>query len=286
MADKKFDLGDYVEVKDRIRILYELFPQARIETDYHLTSEPDDRPKVIVRALVYRKPEDEKPAGHGTSWLYLPGSTTYTKGSEIENAETSAVGRAIGMLGILIVGGMASRQEVEAKQGESDRPARPAPPRLPPREDPATQDPEPSKEPYTETEEMIGRLRRHGTIRKGTSDRYKLAAFIGPEGHAIGFRLEVGPEKHIPQCIVDGPLGEALYLATGEHPDKLIGVGATVSGILYNVRGPKGSWYRLHVDHIETTIDGLEVVLPAENTEAPDVEAPPDNVPLFGEIAS
>src|SRR5687768_6226740 len=106
MPDKKFELGDYVEVKDRIRVLYEFFPQARIETDYHLTSEPDDRPKVIARALVYRKPEDEKPAGNGTSWMYLPGKTTFTRDSEIENAETSAVGRAIGMLGILITGGM------------------------------------------------------------------------------------------------------------------------------------------------------------------------------------
>src|SRR5687768_2837480 len=121
MPDKKFELGDYVEVKDRIKILYELFPQARIETDFQLTSEPDDKPKVICRAYVYRKPEDERPAGHGTSWLYLPGATPYTRGSEIENAETSAVGRAIGMLGILIDRSIASAQEVENKRDHNPR---------------------------------------------------------------------------------------------------------------------------------------------------------------------
>jgi hypothetical protein len=121
MPEKRFDLGDYVEVRDRIRILYELFPQARIETDYTLTSEPDDKPKVICRAFVYRKPEDERPAGHGTSWLYLPGTTPYTRGSEVENAETSAVGRAIGMLGILIDKSIATSNEIENKREDAPK---------------------------------------------------------------------------------------------------------------------------------------------------------------------
>ena len=278
MPDKKFELGDYVEVKDRIKLFYELFGQGRLVTgEVRLSTEPDGVPRVMVQGLAYRSPDDPLP-GVGWSWMALPGSTPYTRGSELENVETSAWGRAIGSLGILIDRSIASAQEVENKRDE-----RPAPPRLPARQDPATVEPAAS-EAYTEHEEMLGRVRRNGMIRKGTSDRYKLAAHIGPEGHAIGFRLEVGPEKHIPQCIVDGPLGEALYVATGEHPDKLIGVAATVSGLLYSVKGPKSSWYRLHVDHIETTIDGLEVVLPAD-IEAP-AEAllePPEDVPLVGE---
>lgn len=125
MADSKFDLGDYVEVKDRIRILYEFFPQARVVTDYTITDAPDAKPKVIARAEVYRQPDDDRPAATGTSWLYLPGSTAYTRGSEVENAETSAVGRAIGMLGILIDKSLASRNEVEAKAGSSSPIAEP-----------------------------------------------------------------------------------------------------------------------------------------------------------------
>lgn len=289
MPEKKFELGDYVEVKDRIRILFELFPQARIETDYHLTAEPDDRPKVICRALVYRKPDDPKPAGFGTSWLYLPGSTPYTKGSEIENAETSAVGRAIGMLGILIDHSLASRQELDNKQGEQERAAdtsdrqahRPAPPRLPARPDPATEDPTPTNDPYQEIEELVGRVRRRGTIKPGTAEGFKLTDVRQtPDGYRVGFRLEVGPQKHIPQCLVAGPLGAALLAATGEKPDVLKGVGATVAGILYHVKNNRPdsqSWYRLHVDQIETTINGLEVVLPAP------ADGPPADVPLFGE---
>jgi hypothetical protein len=164
----------------------------------------------------------------------------------------------------------------EARTG----PQRPAPPRLPARTDPATVDPEPAAEPYVEQEEIIGRVRRRGLIRKGTAEGYKLDGRIGPEGHAIGFRLEVGPEKHIPQCIVAGPLGETLYQATGEHPEVLLGIPSTVAGILYHVRQNRGnSWYRLHVDRIETTINGLDVILPAEV----DPDGPPDDVPLLGE---
>lgn len=123
MADADYTdrLKDYVQVKDRVKALYDLFGQARIETTYELTSEPDAKPKVICRALVYRNPDDAHPST-GTSWLYLPGTTPYTKGSEIENAETSAVGRAIGFLGILIDKSLASLNEIAGKQGQSDEP--------------------------------------------------------------------------------------------------------------------------------------------------------------------
>ena len=122
-------------------------------------------------------------------------------------------------------------------------------------------------EPYTEEETLTGRVRRRGIIRKGSAEGYKVDARIGPEGHAIGFRLDIDGDKAIPQCVADGPLGEALYMATGEHPETLIGVPATVAGILYHVRSPKGSWYRLKVDLIETTINGLDVILPAQEAE-------------------
>ena len=112
----------------------------------------------------------------------------------------------------------------------------------------------------------MGRVRRRGIIRKGSSDDYKLTARIGPEGHSFGFRLEIDGEKNIPQCAVAGPLGEAVYLATSEHPETLIGKVATVAGLLYNVKrkGVPNSWYRLHVDRIETD----EWILPADDKPA------------------
>jgi hypothetical protein len=116
-GDRKFDLGDYVEVKDRIRIFYELYAQGRLVTEeVQLTNEPDGVPRVLVRAAAYRSSEDEHPA-RGWSWMELPGKTTYTRGSELENTETSAWGRAIAALGILVDKSIASAQEVQNKSG-------------------------------------------------------------------------------------------------------------------------------------------------------------------------
>ncbi len=184
-------------------------------------------------------------------------------------------------------------RDLYRKAPDERRTDRPAPARLPARTDPATVDPAsaPSKEPYTETEELIGRVRRRGIVRKGSAEGYKLDARQGPDGHVIGFRLEVGPEKHIPQCAIEGPLGEAVYQATGEKPTVLLGIPATVAGILYYVKsnridpktGRDASWYRLHVDRIETTINGLDVILPADPADAPVPEPPAEaeTVPLF-----
>jgi hypothetical protein len=113
----KYDdrLKDYVDVKERIRLFYEKYPEGRLVTqDVILTREPDDVPRVHVHASAYRDPSDQHPTD-GWSWLVLPGSTPYTKGSEIENAETSAWGRAIGALGIGISTSIASSDEVRSK---------------------------------------------------------------------------------------------------------------------------------------------------------------------------
>jgi hypothetical protein len=131
-------------------------------------------------------------------------------------------------------------------------------------------------------EEMMGRVRRRGIIRKGTADNYKLVAKQGPDGHVFGFRLEIDGDKNIPQCLVAGLLGEALFLASGAKPETLIGKAATVAGLLYNVKrkDKPGSWYRLHVDRIETD----EFILPSELPAPEDVgPEPPDTVELVGE---
>jgi hypothetical protein len=67
---------------------------------------------VIGRAYAFRHPGDEKP-GVGTAQEYLPGKTNFTRGSEIQNLETSCWGRAIGALGIGIDKSIATREEVE-----------------------------------------------------------------------------------------------------------------------------------------------------------------------------
>jgi len=118
----KFDdrLKDYVDVKERIRLFYEQYPEGRlVTTEVRATREPDDTPRVWVEAAAYRTAEDPLP-GRGWSWLGLPGTTNFTRGSEIENAETSAWGRAIGALGIGIAASIASSDEVRAKAVQAD----------------------------------------------------------------------------------------------------------------------------------------------------------------------
>jgi hypothetical protein len=67
---------------------------------------------VIGRAYAYRTPEDQRP-GVGTAWEIVPGTTPFTRGSEIQNLETSAWGRAIGALGIGIDASIATLDEIQ-----------------------------------------------------------------------------------------------------------------------------------------------------------------------------
>lgn len=123
---EKFDLGDYVEVKDRIRVFYEFYAGGRLVTEeVRATTEPDGKPRVWVKAAAYRTADDPHP-GIGWSWLELPGITPYTKGSELENAETSAWGRAIAALGVLIDAhvGSANEARTKAEAKTEERPAR------------------------------------------------------------------------------------------------------------------------------------------------------------------
>lgn len=108
------DLRGYVDVKARIALFYAAHPDGRLVTDRVEIWQDVEPPRVVVKALAYRTADDALP-GVGWSWLTLPGTTNFTRGSEIENAETSAWGRAIGSLGIGIDASIATTDEIEAK---------------------------------------------------------------------------------------------------------------------------------------------------------------------------
>jgi len=105
---------DYVPVNERIEAFYAKHPEGSIQSEIvELT--PD---RVTVKAYAYRFLEDERP-GIGHSSMDIPGSTSFTRGSEVENAETSAWGRAIAALGFEVKRGIATKEDVRNKQPEA-----------------------------------------------------------------------------------------------------------------------------------------------------------------------
>ena len=266
MSDKKFDLGDYVEVKDRIKLFYELYGQGRLVTgEVRLTTEPDGVPRVLVQAFAYRSPDDPLP-GVGWSWLELPGKTTYTKGSEVENAETSAWGRAIGSLGILIDRSIASANEVQNKQ----EPATPASVNAQERERLAASD---DRKRDLDGRGSDGSL--IGTV-EVAKDFPDFMPRIGPEGPVLAFKLTsaAGGIK----VIATGPLAEVLALSK----DSVLGHRVSCWGrIRDEAFTPKGTRKAITYQVLDLErIKGPDFTLPADDDALPE---PPDDVPLVGE---
>jgi hypothetical protein len=118
---------DYIPVADRITEFYEKHPQGSLQSEILTLTDS----LVLVKAWAYRDAEDQRP-GIGHSSLGIPGSTPYTRGSEVENAETSAWGRAIAALGFEVKNGVATAEDVRNKsapQAAAPRPvaSRPTP---------------------------------------------------------------------------------------------------------------------------------------------------------------
>lgn len=94
----------YAEVNSRILAFRKLFPNGTISTD--IVNLEDG--VCVIKATVM----NEEGFVLGTGYAYeKEGSTFINKTSYIENAETSAVGRALGMVGIGIDTSIASYEE-------------------------------------------------------------------------------------------------------------------------------------------------------------------------------
>jgi len=106
---------DYVDVAARIAEFYTRFPDGSLQMDPPEWVEVDGAKFIMGRAYAYRTPDDGRP-GIGTAWEPVPGRTPYTRGSEVQNLETSSWGRAIASLGIATRAGIATAQEVEGAQ--------------------------------------------------------------------------------------------------------------------------------------------------------------------------
>ena len=105
---------DYAEVTQRIKAFRSLFPNGAIETSII----SNDNQMVVMKATV----RDEEGHVLGEGHAYEKESSSFiNKTSYIENCETSAVGRALGMCGFGIDTSVASYEEVANAINNQDR---------------------------------------------------------------------------------------------------------------------------------------------------------------------
>lgn len=98
---------DYVQVNERIKAFRMLYPNGSISTE--MVS--NDSGICVFKAYVYESTEEIAPLATGHAYE-KESSSFINKTSYIENCETSAVGRALGFLGIGIDTSIASYEEV------------------------------------------------------------------------------------------------------------------------------------------------------------------------------
>src|SRR3990167_7024615 len=117
LEDKAIDFKGkkYVLVSDRVIFFNERYPEGSITTELVSTPEADT---VIIKATI--KP-NEKQIFTGYSQATW-GEGYINKTSALENAETSAVGRALAFMGIGVLDSIASADEMNKAGVEKTRP--------------------------------------------------------------------------------------------------------------------------------------------------------------------
>lgn len=120
-----FSLDGYIDVAERLREFKGKHPEGSlqpVDPRHPFTIETiADAIFIVYTAAAYRSPADERP-GIGCAWEPFPGKTPYTKDSELQNAETSAWGRAIVAALASDTQKIASAQEVRNRQADRDAP--------------------------------------------------------------------------------------------------------------------------------------------------------------------
>jgi hypothetical protein len=100
--------NSYVTVAERIQLFHKQYPKGYILTD--LQTAPDSK-LIIIKAHIY--PDYENPRCFNGYSQAIIGDGMINKTSALENAETSAVGRALGFLGLGSTDSIASADEVD-----------------------------------------------------------------------------------------------------------------------------------------------------------------------------
>ena len=104
-----FDLESYATVQERIAQFYQDFPDGSIRTFLVVR----DGPEVVFEARVFRTPEEAAMGIYTSGYAReMEGKTPVNRTSHLENAESSAVGRALANLGYATDARRPSRSEM------------------------------------------------------------------------------------------------------------------------------------------------------------------------------
>lgn len=131
----KPDLAGYVDVAARLRLALACHPMLRVTESAPIVRNLGERAYIEVAVTVHRDPDDTHPVT-AHAWEPWPGRTPFTRDSEMMNAATSALGRALGYMGYGIDRGLATVDEItnrqdipqEAPQRPVEAAVRPEPP--------------------------------------------------------------------------------------------------------------------------------------------------------------
>jgi hypothetical protein len=106
-----FNLDNYETVEDRLVKFWADHTDGRVITSIHYY----DDTRILVRAEVYFDREDVRPVASGYA-EELRGASPVNRTSHAENAETSAIGRALANCGYAAKGSRPSREEMQKVQ--------------------------------------------------------------------------------------------------------------------------------------------------------------------------
>jgi hypothetical protein len=125
------DLSNYVDVATRLKLALDKWPDLRVQETGRELLEVGDKLYLVCTVTAWRTADDPIPS-IASAWEPLPGVTPYTRNSELMVGFTSALGRALGYMGIGIQSSIASANEVQARRTDGEATTSPQEPRRTP----------------------------------------------------------------------------------------------------------------------------------------------------------
>jgi len=120
-----YDISGYVTVNERLKRALQQWPDLRVQETAPKLVQAGNQLFIEVTTTVWRTPDDTLPA-IARCWEPSPGTSNFTRGSEQQNASTSSLGRCLGLMGVAIDAGMASKDEVALAKHRQSRDKHPA----------------------------------------------------------------------------------------------------------------------------------------------------------------